>query len=39
MSLPNDSDLIHVSMKQKDKVFIENDIKAIVFNSKNANSN
>ena len=39
MSLPNDSDLIHVSMKQKDNIFIENDIKAIVFNSKNANSN
>jgi hypothetical protein len=39
MSLPNDSDLIYVSMKQKDNIFIENDIKAIVFNSKNANSN
>lgn len=33
MSLPDDSDLIHVSIKYKDQLFIENDIKAIVFNT------
>jgi hypothetical protein len=32
MSLPDDTDLIHVSIKLKDQLFIENDIKAIVFN-------